>query len=190
MTTKQERPQPSDFQRILDELIKAAETNDTISENEIFMQIADWEADDIKDFSKMTNEVLNDLDRQYSYVKSRFVEMKHKSSSGSPVVGAAAASAKDDKKPSTYPDPSFQTHLTKLQSENNLLSQEEKYLKKKLEKLKAEISRKENVLIDHQKKLVRKEALEDQYTNEYFDYKVDYIEYKKNKVSVDYWWVC
>merc|ERR1712071_115514 len=59
-------------------------------------------------------------------------------------------------------------------------------LRSTLESLNSDVAKKEKELTEIEQQLQKQKAVEEEFTNTYFDLKLDYIEYKKQRESIDF----
>lgn len=167
-------PSGSDFYQILDQLMLAAESNNLQAENEIFNQISDWHSSDIQKFTQLTNQVLNDLDSNYNLIKSKFdqskLEILEKNGIGAGKSGYNTEKINNGQKENSTNFSDYEFCLEQLKAENLQLEKEEKELILKLENLQKSVSRKQKELIEYEKNIAKNDIMEDQLTNDYFDY--------------------
>lgn len=158
---------------LLDKLILQAETTENSTENsnensdsELLSEISGWSEDKVKEMASMCNTVLTDLDSQYSLIEQKIHnEQKHSRRRHYSTLEEAAC---------------------ELEIESERLAERESSLHASLAQLEVDVRRKEKELQDIEQQLSRQVAIEENFTSDYFDLKLDYIQHKKERESIDF----
>ena len=151
---------------ILDKLILQAENTEShSSENLENLQnlIENWPQEKIKEMAGLCNTVLTDLDTQYNLIENKI---------------------HDEQKHSRRRHISnLEETATELEQESQKLAERESSLQLSLNQLEIDVKKKEKELLDIEQQLNRQTAIEENFTSEYFDLKLEYIE-RITKVGV------
>lgn len=154
---------------MLDKLILQAETDEKSSpnkESELLDELSGWSEEKVKEMAALCDTVITDLDAQYNLIEQKIHnEQKHSRRRHYSTLDEIASH---------------------LESESTQLAERESSLRDSLKGLQSDVKKKEKELADIEQQLQYQKSVEEQFTNSYFDLKLDYIQYKKERESIDF----
>ena len=160
-----------------DQLLQAIEDDDRQAEEELISEICSWTSKDISELTKLSEETINELNQRTDELRNSIKSKKEEAKTSN-------IRNHEDQLVQEWSD--YDQYLKILESENQTLLTEKQDLEKKCLHLDEKIRKRKKELNDRENAIKNNELLEDSLTNEYFDYKMAYMDWIKQRTSIDF----